>query len=554
MSAPPSKRAASHQLSEGRCKRSRLDTKGALTLARARPSRLESLPTEIVETIFLGSRNGNPLLAAPRVAVQLSGNEFLNRAIFALAFYNHNLRHVSNVLHLTSLLPDPELQMDIWDVRSLSKAALRAKWCTCGWVSTFVDVLARHRIAPREDSKTLEEERRVQLQTETRFLQCTLWSIAGDLDRKILEYQNMERPLKSVLENSLMGTNCPRTELSYDSKHGILWLPFESVDFDCDAIWDDDERSSTWLSAWMATDYYLYPEDSPFKISPSIYRRAAIRDLGSDLNEIGTGSIESYALISVAQLFLLDPRSLPRTDPILLLWACATKLDLETYSEMWEDSRQALAHIDANDLPHPPDQKDRVRSTFIYQTHLDVLRYIKDGSLRSTSKGDGFDIGARLTPCRDEKHLHQDNPEVRSGIDDELILRGAIPPAYGDFSFLSNGDFANDGDQNIDLYGFVTKRTKQGLERWNEEARCGNSQYTPLPKYSFDEVSTFDYDPSSDGEDPFDDPAVRSMNPRISDEAIVANLKLSLPTWHRTESVSYLTSFSRCARRRSTSN
>lgn len=56
---------------------------------------IESLPTELLETIFLQSLNGGLLLASPRIATRLSrGNESLYRTCFAVAFYKHQLFEV----------------------------------------------------------------------------------------------------------------------------------------------------------------------------------------------------------------------------------------------------------------------------------------------------------------------------------------------------------------------------------------------------------------------------------------------------------------------------
>ncbi|OCT50113.1 hypothetical protein CLCR_07758 [Cladophialophora carrionii] len=111
------KRVASSQLSQRRpSKRVR-----AGLIQRPHMSSLDSLPTEILEQIFLASLNGNLLLAAPRVAVRLSGSEALYRATFALAFFNHALESVLNHLGISLLVPIPEILWTIGDIRSSTK-------------------------------------------------------------------------------------------------------------------------------------------------------------------------------------------------------------------------------------------------------------------------------------------------------------------------------------------------------------------------------------------------------------------------------------------------
>ncbi len=80
---------------------------------RVSVSRLESLPAELLEQIFLASANGNLLLAAPRIATRLSGSETLYRAVFTLAFYNHRLRDTLDSLQISFLVPWSEPALNL---------------------------------------------------------------------------------------------------------------------------------------------------------------------------------------------------------------------------------------------------------------------------------------------------------------------------------------------------------------------------------------------------------------------------------------------------------
>ena len=68
-------------------------------------------------------------------------------------------------------------------------------------------------------------------------------------------------------------------------------------------------RNAQWLRETLAIQYFFYPEDQPFKISPALYRAAALADvnLGEPLyTDRGTYNPVFY------MLFQVDPFSLPK--------------------------------------------------------------------------------------------------------------------------------------------------------------------------------------------------------------------------------------------------
>ena len=103
----------------------------------AKLSGIESLPAEILQPIFLGSRNGNLLLAAPRAAVKIHG-QAVYRAAFLIAFYSYQLEEAATVLGIDNLISFIQQPPQAWDIRSMTKAVLGSRWCTCGWTRDFL--------------------------------------------------------------------------------------------------------------------------------------------------------------------------------------------------------------------------------------------------------------------------------------------------------------------------------------------------------------------------------------------------------------------------------
>ncbi|KIV95998.1 hypothetical protein PV10_03582 [Exophiala mesophila] len=102
-----------------------------------RLSQLETLPTELLENIFLSCCNGNLLLAAPRVAARLSHSQSLFRIAYLISFYNHQFQHVSRILDLDRHLSTIHHPIPSWEYRSMTKAVLRSRWCTAAWIKSF---------------------------------------------------------------------------------------------------------------------------------------------------------------------------------------------------------------------------------------------------------------------------------------------------------------------------------------------------------------------------------------------------------------------------------
>ncbi|KAK4935704.1 hypothetical protein LTR10_023287 [Elasticomyces elasticus] len=352
-------------------------------------SKIETLPVEILERIFVDSANGNLLLAAPRIAVKLSRNESLYRVAFAMAFYNHRLRDFLEALRIASLIPDLALPMRSWDVRSMTKAVLRARWCTCGWTLNLIISARKERLdriarsmsqetrqgflelmvklpefddslpncqwddgvdnfnlvdyAPEHDDPYLGalSQKVDDSALKAMFMQCVPINAASDshFGTKFAD-SSREAPLKMYIEAYL------REEVARWDSHGELWPTL-----DCLAqrsfrdLTLEEETSKDWLRYMIAIDYYFHPEDHPFKISPSAFRQAAILD-ACDYND-NPEHILDYQIPRVLLLFELDPLSTPHRDPALLRWAAVTRDCLFDFRSLFKTSGYELVTLDA---------------------------------------------------------------------------------------------------------------------------------------------------------------------------------------------------------------
>jgi hypothetical protein len=100
-------------------------------------SRIESLPTEILQLVFFASLNGNLLRASPRIAAKLSGSRNIYRTGFFIAFYHPHILELRDAFKFNYLLPHVESPISSWEVRSMQKIVLESRWCTFGWFKSI---------------------------------------------------------------------------------------------------------------------------------------------------------------------------------------------------------------------------------------------------------------------------------------------------------------------------------------------------------------------------------------------------------------------------------
>jgi hypothetical protein len=112
----------------------------------SRSSRLESLPTEILQQVFITAANGNLIAASPVVGMKLSGSGGFYCATFMMAFYSHMASEMFEVHQLRSYKKHLGAVISSWDVRSLTRAILEGVWCTYGLVKSWLDATLRYAI------------------------------------------------------------------------------------------------------------------------------------------------------------------------------------------------------------------------------------------------------------------------------------------------------------------------------------------------------------------------------------------------------------------------
>ncbi|KAJ9616461.1 hypothetical protein H2200_000179 [Cladophialophora chaetospira] len=329
-------------------------------------SAIEDLPAEILQSIFFKACNGNLLLAAPRIAVRLSGIESIYAATFAIAFYSHQLEEVLglfNLKHWTSTIPLP---YRVWQIRSMTKAVLGSRWCTCEWVRDFMtqlksrflldtqktldsseDFAGYHDLEVKaaadldeEIDKVCKRTSRLQgplhpLLAEDFDLQLKLEDIPRhedvDEEEEHLQHFDFSPPWVDLVFRRMIWKFCTATTLgtyygldSYQPNAPFRIMvqgevgQLRYLNIDPFAQMQDAYRRQccdNWggISDRVAVDYYSHPEDHPFKIDPSVFRIAALSDMRF--------TCDKYCWARFVRLFSADPTSLPRTDPVIIAYA-----------------------------------------------------------------------------------------------------------------------------------------------------------------------------------------------------------------------------------------
>lgn len=355
-------------------------------------SKIETLPEEVLERIFVDSANGNLLLAAPRIAVRLSRNESIYRVAFALAFYNHQLYDFLAALGISRLIPSVDLPMNSWDVRSMTKAVLRSRWCTCGWTLDLFISLERNELTrivgslPKTKRKFLLDLIAAKLPKSDGSLGVCHWegpsdvfNLLGNSPERYGNYlgalsQEVEiRSFKAMFMQCVPLTVASKSRFStkfsecsraasfrsfieaflreegtrWDPR-GDLWPTVECIAqrsiLDLEDLNFEEDMSKEWLRYMIAVDYFFHPEDHPFKISPSAFRHAAILDAMD--YDVRLDSVLDYQIPCVLHLFEIDPLATPREDPVLLQWARLHDAFIHSFKSLYNASRHELAALE----------------------------------------------------------------------------------------------------------------------------------------------------------------------------------------------------------------
>ncbi|OCT46642.1 hypothetical protein CLCR_01857 [Cladophialophora carrionii] len=342
---------------------------------------LENLPDELLQQVFLTAMNGNLLTASPRIAVKLSGTKAVYRAAFLLAFYSHDVDKMFSAYNLHYLVPILDLPLSSWDVRSMTRAVLNSSWCTWGqvrmWLAdnlayaiTKFQAVSKQRSLPLwfsrftggpNDLGTLLARCLSGVDEENRSLalEMCMWDIRLTRDSDIYEDEESKDAVTQQNYDLNAYTADWDTELIFHCQmrvFGVLTIGDEKAQnynlhhtdafrnvvtqimgfgtedlqqrpsMDSWPLLDERAlratRNAQWLRETLAIDYFLYPEDQPFKVSPRLYRAAALADIKLEEGIHTEGCVHVPVLYV---LFQVDPRGLPREDPALVGWAARAR-------------------------------------------------------------------------------------------------------------------------------------------------------------------------------------------------------------------------------------
>ena len=465
---------------------------------------LEALPAELLQPIFLMSMNGNLLTASPRIAVKLSGTNAFYRAAFLLALYSHDVEKMFDIYKLHYLIPMLDLPLSSWDVRSMTRAVLNSRWCTWGqverWLADSLEYAIGQLLAvakPTYSAQQIdmfmqgetnmesllgytwwaedEEKRKWQLET------C-MWDIRLvrgsdiDEDEMVLDGENREAyskdPFTAEWQNELifqcemrlLGVLTFGDEKSFNSHlhhvdpfrkiiESVMGLDMQDLDQQASAtdVWQllDDRavrasRNAHWLRETLAIQYFFYPEDQAFKVSPRLYRAAAIADLKLEW-PIYTRRGSYVPVLHV--LFEADPFSLPRTDPTLLAWTARARKRIVDFYDHMELLRNEVEHQREMRLGT---LKTRDRNKYLsiklehkyrYEQDWKIINYITTGAMGDTPPNGLAPkfteplawLGERLSPS--PKALAEaENAQYPHASKREVDIFEDVQNAYPDFS------------------------------------------------------------------------------------------------------------------------
>lgn len=337
-------------------------------------SRLESLPTEILQLIFFASLNGNLLRAAPRIASKLSGSRGVYRTAFLIAFYHPHILDLRSAFKFDHLLSDMVIPIPSWEVRSMQKIVLDSQWCTFGWFKSLASELLDYAYAvyrnthaidlpsesyssldrllrKREDLLALcgaaggaldDNERYLELVIDPFDMRINYWSDEIERDDDSLD-QADGRAGRWQLQLRGIGSAPVRSEFlrgQYDDsdhfrrfiKETIILVPeIKSPRSTRTDMWEFLERSMLdaisndqvkVLRDLLEINYFFWPEDAPFTLSPRLFVAAARQDYPD----------------SLYLLFQVDPAALPRSESNLR-WLAA---DLEEQRTITKEHRYGM--------------------------------------------------------------------------------------------------------------------------------------------------------------------------------------------------------------------
>ncbi|EXJ64964.1 hypothetical protein A1O7_01303 [Cladophialophora yegresii CBS 114405] len=387
--------------------------------------------------------NGNLLTASPRIAVKLSGTQAVYRAAFLLAFYSHDVDNMFTIYNLHYLVPILDLPLSSWDVRSMTRAVLNSSWCTWGqvkmWLSdnllyaiTQFQAIAKEKCLPLFIKRFLEGQSDLEVllgrcmsgeDEDNRWLQLEtcMWDVRLQRDSDI--YEDEQEKDAAIDRNYDLNAYTADWdfELIFQCQmrvFGVLTLGDEKAqsynlhyndafrNVVAQIIGSDTEdvqqqpsldfwrllderalratRNANWLRETLAIEYFFYAEDQPYKVSPRLYRAAALADIILEESSYTEGSIHVPVLYV---LFQVDPRGLPREDPALLGWAAKARKRILDFFDNLGDLQCEVAeqrHKRGDTLNNGDWWRYsalELEYRFRYEMDWKIASYIKTGSL-----------------------------------------------------------------------------------------------------------------------------------------------------------------------------
>jgi hypothetical protein len=289
------------------------------------------------------------------------GARIFYRTAFSLAFYHPHILELREVFKFDYLLLQLELPIPSWEVRSMQKIVLDSRWCTFGWFRSLASELLDYAYdlyrnvyvvdVPFGQIERLDAMQRnredfmdmcdngcgganangqyFELVFDPFKLSIIEWS-EQDLDRAIKDMGEIERlwylELRCIGSMSVCSRNLRRSYNNNDCFRLLVTdssLPVPTQNprqpHETDVFWYLEtcmheaicNHETTRLQELLQIDYFFWPENAPFKISPRLLVAAAVQD---DMD-------------ALYLLFQVDPTSMPRSDRYIRQLAVYLRLE-----------------------------------------------------------------------------------------------------------------------------------------------------------------------------------------------------------------------------------
>ena len=203
----------------------------------------------------------------------------------------------------------------------------------------------------------------------------------GDMEGEIM-FRVAEKPFSEYMNSLIyntMGISKTDVEWFWTDLARIYRGPIGDVWYEeCDRLY--------WRFNWrqkVAIDYFLSPEQSPFRIPAQTFRRAAVSDLRSRRHCERRGELGYYFIPRFIHfLFEVDPISLPREDPILLRWVVRACQRIRHFGDAYQ--RDRITHRDLGgyhegEWDYQSIRRNQVLAKYTFDVEVRMVHYVKTG-------------------------------------------------------------------------------------------------------------------------------------------------------------------------------